>query len=82
MTREHREFRWTNEDGEEGLVKVRWGPWDFDPTLAAPVMVSYEEGQTWMSAEDAQRFAAWLPVQLAEAREHPGADRVSERSST
>jgi hypothetical protein len=71
MARTQREFQYTNKDGQEGFVQVSWGPWgkagDLMSQHAAPIMVSFEDAP-WMGVEQAEEFAQWFRVALAEAK--------------
>lgn len=74
MSRTYRDYYWTNEDGQEGLVRVAWGPWgkpeDAMAGHDAPIMVSFEDAM-WMGVETADEFLRWLRSAVAEAkREH------------
>jgi len=72
--REHREFRYSNSDGDEGFVEIGFGPWGWTTPGAdntAPIMVSFDDAG-WMGIEEAEAFLRWLKVALPEAkRRHP-----------
>lgn len=77
MARQHAEFRFTNEEGDEGFVEVSWGPWGFgdDDDREAPIMVTFDDAY-WMGVDDGERFTWWLAKTLAQARIAHGEVRV------
>lgn len=67
MSRTHREFHYTNEDGQDGMVSVGFGPWGGSSPHDAPIMVSFDDA-CWMGVEQADEFTRWFRVALAEAK--------------
>lgn len=67
MSRERREFHYTNDDGDEGFVELSFGPWPVEEWPDAPIMVSFEDAR-WMDDKIAADFLRWLKIALSEAK--------------